>query len=53
MKAFIENLNTILGTVCIAVAVYGLLIDNYLMSCAYSLIFIAFQQQTKEKNDGK
>lgn len=49
MKAFIENMNTVLGIVCLSVAVYGLVIDNYMMSCAYSLIFIAFQQQTEEK----
>jgi hypothetical protein len=49
MKSFIENLNTVLGTVCLVVAVYGLVTDNYIMSCAYSLIFIAFQQQTEEK----
>lgn len=49
MKSFIENLNTVLGTFCLAFAVYGLVVDNYLMSCAYSLIFIAFQQEKEEK----
>ena len=48
MKTFIENLNTILGTFCLAASVYGLGTDDYLMACAYALFFIAFQQATEE-----
>ena len=48
IKTFIENLNTILGTVCMFAALYGLITENYLMACAYALFFIAFQQATEE-----
>ena len=48
MKTFIENLNTVLGTVCMVSALYGLVTESYLMACAYALFFIAFQQATEE-----
>ena len=48
IKAFIENLNTILGAVCMFTALYGLVTESYMMACAYALFFIAFQQATEE-----
>ena len=42
MKTFIENLNTVLGVVCMVSALYGLVTESYLMACAYALFFIAF-----------
>lgn len=46
---FIENLNTLLGTICMFTSLYGLVIENYFMACAYSLFFIAYQQATEEQ----
>jgi hypothetical protein len=47
MKKFIENMNTILGIVCLIMATYGIHEENYVLSCAYALYFIAFQQVTE------
>ena len=43
-KKLISNINTVFGTVCMAVSLYGIYTEQYLMSCAYALLYIAYQQ---------
>jgi len=43
----IKHMNTILGTICMVWSIYGLVVENYMLSCAYALFFIAYQQATE------
>jgi hypothetical protein len=48
MNTWISYLNLAIGTYCLIGSIQGLAQENYMMTCAHALFFIAFQQATEE-----
>lgn len=48
MNTWIGYLNLAMGTYCLICSIDGLIKENYMMTCAHALFFIAFQQAIEE-----
>ena len=48
MNTWINYLNLAIGIYCLIGSVQGLAQENYMMTCAHALFFIAFQQAIEE-----
>ena len=43
-KELIKNINTVFGTFCMGWSIYAIYTEQYMMSCAFALLYIAYQQ---------